>query len=109
MPYPPAPSFEHPHARLVGVPTGAVTGIDVLDLDPRNGSNAWREASIHRLPETRIHGTMNGGEHWLFRLPKGDRQLSAADMLEWTFTSTPPSGSTRPDAVIRRREPDDRS
>lgn len=62
-----------PAATLVGVPTGAASGFDVLDSDPRHGSDDWRTANIHRLPETRIHATMNGGEHWLFRHVDGVR------------------------------------
>lgn len=58
--------FSWPKAKLIGVPTGPRTNIDVLDFDPRHGSDEWRARHIDRLPETRIHGTMSGGEHWLF-------------------------------------------
>jgi hypothetical protein len=54
-------------ARLVGVPTGAASGFDALDFDPRHGSGDWRAAHIHRLLETRVHLTPSGGEHWLWR------------------------------------------
>jgi hypothetical protein len=65
--------FRNPGAKLIGVPTGAKTGIDVLDMDPRHGSDEWRRANIHRLPETRIHITMNGGEHWVLKHHDGVR------------------------------------
>ena len=60
-------------AKLIGVPTGAASGVDVLDADPRHGSDEWRQANIHRLSETRIHGTTSGGEHWIFRHQEGVR------------------------------------
>jgi len=66
-------AFTHPPAQLIGVPTGPASGVDVLDLDPRHGSDAWKAANSHLLPETRVHMTMNGGEHWLFRHAPGIR------------------------------------
>jgi hypothetical protein len=59
--------FQRSETKLIGVPTGTASGIDVMDLDPRHGSDAWRDANIHRLDETRIHQTRSGGEHWLFQ------------------------------------------
>lgn len=59
--------FNRRNAVLVGVPTGAMTGFDVLDLDFRNGAKAWEQANLSRLPETRIHQTQSGGRHMLFR------------------------------------------
>ena len=52
---------------LVGVPTGAVSGFDVLDVDPKNGGREWFEAHRSRLPATRVHRTRSGGVHVLFR------------------------------------------
>jgi Bifunctional DNA primase/polymerase, N-terminal len=40
---------------LVGVPTGAVSGFDVLDIDPEG--EGWLRENEHRLPETRRHKT----------------------------------------------------
>jgi hypothetical protein len=53
--------------ELIGVPTGAVVGFDVLDVDPRNGARAWYEANRSKLPATRIHRTRSGGLHVLFK------------------------------------------
>ena len=74
-----------PAAQLIGVPTGGASGFDALDFDPRHGSDDWRAANIHRLPETRVHGTpglpkvptdpMMPGEHWLFRHVDGVRNI----------------------------------
>jgi Bifunctional DNA primase/polymerase, N-terminal len=56
----------HP-GDLIGVPTGAVSGFDVLDLDVkhRQACDWWRE-SRQRIPRTRIHRTRSGGLHLLF-------------------------------------------
>jgi hypothetical protein len=62
--------------ELVGAPTGAVTGFDVLDLDYRNGASEWETANAHRLPETRIHRTQSGGRHYLFAHAPGVRNTA---------------------------------
>jgi hypothetical protein len=58
---------------LVGVPTGARSGVDVLDFDPKHGGDAWLETNQNRLPKTRVHQTRSGGEHWFFRHADGIR------------------------------------
>jgi Bifunctional DNA primase/polymerase, N-terminal len=60
----------------IAVPTGPLSGFDVLDLDPRHGSDNWRAENIHLLPDTRVHGTAGGGEHWLFPHAEGLRNSS---------------------------------
>lgn len=60
-------------ARLIGVPTGPASGIDVVDFDYRHGAAAWEAANLHRLPETRIHQTQSGGRHHLYRCNPGVR------------------------------------
>jgi hypothetical protein len=62
-------------ARQIGVATGEYRGndFDVLDVDPRNGGNAWFEQNRHRLPVTRMHETPSGGLHLLFRHARGLR------------------------------------
>ena len=54
-------------AKLIGVPTGPASGIDVLDLDYKHGAKAWEDANAHQIPETRIHQTKSGGRHVLFQ------------------------------------------
>jgi hypothetical protein len=61
--------FSHP--CLVGVPTGAISGVDVLDVDPRNGGRDWYDLNKARLPNTRIHRTRSGGLHLLFKSLNG--------------------------------------
>ena len=62
---------------LVGVPTGSLTGIDVLDIDPKHGGDEWLLQNQHRLPLTRVHRTRSGGEHWIFRHLAGIRNSQA--------------------------------
>lgn len=60
-----------PHAKMVGVPTGEATGFDVLDVDYRNDGGAWEAENLHRLSETRVHRTLHGGRHYVFRHAAG--------------------------------------
>jgi hypothetical protein len=59
---------EHP-APLIGVPTGASTGLFVLDIDsPRHSEAAeWFERHSPYLPETRQQTTRSGGIHLFFK------------------------------------------
>jgi hypothetical protein len=61
------------HARLVGVPTGERSGVDVLDIDPRHGGDVWEAEHADQLPRTRMHSTMGGGRHRLFVHAEGVR------------------------------------
>jgi hypothetical protein len=40
--------------ELVGVPTGVASGIDVLDIDPKNGGRQWYESNRCKLPRASI-------------------------------------------------------
>lgn len=64
---------ENPGAN-VGVATGAVSGLVVLDIDPRNGGDAsLRELEERhgRLPDTPQVLTGGDGRHFFFMAPKG--------------------------------------
>ena len=52
---------------LIGVPTGEISGIDVLDIDPRHGGDTWLQTVWDDLPTTRMHKTQSGGMHLVFR------------------------------------------
>ena len=52
---------------LVGMLTGPRSGVDVLDVDPRNGGDKWLEENAHLIPETRRQTTSRGGYHYFFR------------------------------------------
>jgi hypothetical protein len=59
-------------AANIGMPTGAVSGLIVLDIDPRNGGEEALETLIRqhgRLPETAEQITGGGGRHYVFRHP----------------------------------------
>lgn len=56
----------------IGMPTGAVTGLLVIDIDPRNGGEESLESlfSKHRrFPDTAEQITGGGGHHFIFRHP----------------------------------------
>ena len=63
---------KHP-APLIGVPTGAISGIDALDIDPRHGGNKWLADHAAKIPTTRLHQTRSGGWHYFFRHHAGLR------------------------------------
>jgi hypothetical protein len=60
-------------AKLVAVATGAISGIDVLDIDPRNGGDRWLFEHSARLPRTRVHETRGIGWHFIFNHCSGLR------------------------------------
>jgi hypothetical protein len=51
---------------LIGVATGEISGLDILDIDPRHGGDRWFAKHQHRFPATRVHRTRSGGLHLLF-------------------------------------------
>ncbi len=60
-------------AALIGIPTGELSAIDVVDVDPRHGGDVWLEANRYRLPVTRMQRTQSGGLHIYFRAQPGLR------------------------------------
>lgn len=59
---------------LVGVPTGARTGLLVVDFDSHKADEAareWINEHTDWLLQTRSHKTLNGGRHYLYGLPPG--------------------------------------
>ena len=62
---------EHPDANI-GIAAGRVSGILVLDIDPRNGGAETLqrlEKELRPLPETVTSNTGGGGEHRIFKYP----------------------------------------
>lgn len=57
-----------------GIPTGAVNGIVVLDVDPRNGGTTSFELlrMTYKLPGTYTVSTGGGGYHYYYGLPIAD-------------------------------------
>ena len=60
---------------LIGVPTGAISGIDVFDIDsPRHPQAAdWYEQHKHLMPITLTHQSISGGLHLIFKHKAGLR------------------------------------
>lgn len=56
---------------LIGIATGAVSDLAVLDIDL--GGRDWWKQNARRLPQTPIIGTRRGGLHLLFRNADGLR------------------------------------
>lgn len=65
--------WRHYPGPLVGVATGAISGIAVLDIDRQHDGAAWFAANREKLPATRTHRTRSGGLHLFFRHREGLR------------------------------------
>jgi hypothetical protein len=63
----------------VAIVCGAVSGVAVLDFDPRNGDGL--NALAHRLPRTPTVETGGGGRHYYFRLAPGERLTKLPALL----------------------------
>jgi hypothetical protein len=75
----------HPSA-MIGMPTGEVSGIFVLDVDVKNDQPGLEslkslEALHGPLPETKRTRTASGGLHYLFRYPAGLTLVNTAGKL----------------------------
>jgi Bifunctional DNA primase/polymerase, N-terminal len=57
----------YPGPKLLAVATGAISGIDILDIDPRNGGDKWFFEVRDQLPKTRVHETRGGGWHLIYK------------------------------------------
>jgi hypothetical protein len=53
--------------KLVAVATGAISGIDIIDIDLRHGGDRWYFEHIDQLGKTRVHETRGGGWHLIFK------------------------------------------
>jgi hypothetical protein len=61
----------HP-GELIGVATGAISGLDVVDLDfDHFEARLWLHLNQSRLPQTRTHKTGRGGLHLCFQHYEG--------------------------------------
>jgi hypothetical protein len=61
-------------APVIGVCTGGVSGLDVLDLDAKHAAaRSWWAEHRHRVPRTRVHRTRSGGLHIFFQHAPGVR------------------------------------
>jgi hypothetical protein len=63
---------------MIGIPTGAASGIWVLDIDMKSEADgaaqlAKLEQANGRLPTTMIASTPSGGTHYYFKYEEGIR------------------------------------
>jgi hypothetical protein len=63
--------FANPKASMIGMPTGEITWLVVVDVDVKDGRAGmeWLNANSHRLPQTRTIRTGSGGLHIYLRWP----------------------------------------
>ncbi|HTQ71208.1 MAG TPA: bifunctional DNA primase/polymerase [Acidocella sp.] len=75
--------FSVPGAKLIGTPTGAASGVVVVDIDIKDGARGmeWLNANSERLPFTRTHKTRSGGLHLLFLVPVGVHLRNSASRV----------------------------
>lgn len=71
----------HPELN-VGIVTGRISGIVVLDVDGEEGHQALREAVMSKLPATPHVHTGGGGDHYFFRYPENGIANSAGKIAE---------------------------
>lgn len=68
---------------LVGVPTGQKTRLIAIDWDPDKHTDAtgeWLQIHAESLIVAKVHGTIRGGKHYLFRVPVGLEYESGSDL-----------------------------
>lgn len=71
--------FRTSEAAVIGIPTGAVSGLSVLDVDVKHPSaTAWLRAAEPRLPRTRTYATRSGGVHIWFHHADGVKNTESA-------------------------------
>lgn len=69
--------FRSTSAAMIGVPTGEITGVVVIDVDVKDGAQgrAWLDANSHRMPQTRTNRTGSGGLHIYLRHPGAGQKI----------------------------------
>ena len=67
--------FSSPSAKLIGMPTGDISGLSVIDIDIRDGKagKEWVEKNAELLGITRVARTQSGGWHYYYRHINGIR------------------------------------
>src|SRR5680860_1538417 len=70
-----------PLLKLLGIGTGSISGICVLDVDGEEGMTNLINADLEP-PETLTSRTGGGGWHFIYRLPEGGIRNSAGKIAE---------------------------
>ena len=71
--------FARNGAAMIGMPTGAMSGYTVIDIDIKDGAQGetWLVANAHRLPATLTSRTRSGGSHWWYLAVPGMRNSAS--------------------------------
>src|SRR5699024_6472601 len=69
------------NAKGLGLVTGKISGILVLDIDMKNGKNGFKSIKGKDLPITTTAKTKNNGIHYYFKLPKNNTYQSKANIF----------------------------
>ena len=76
---------------IIGLPTGKVSGLVVIDIDPRHGGDYSLQGLIDKygnLPDTLTAITGGGGTHYYFRLPGREIRCSNSKIASGIDTAT---------------------
>ena len=94
--------FSRPNAALIGVPTGVISGLSVVDIDVRDGKAGieWRNKNAERLGATKVAITQSGGWHYYYRHRDGIRNRAGIDFCvdirgDGGYVIVPPSDGYR--------------
>ena len=68
-------------AALIGVPTGELSGLSVIDIDVRDGKQGkeWVDANKELLGVTKVAETQSGGWHYYYQHADGIRNRAGID------------------------------
>ncbi len=62
--------FSKPGAALIGIPTGRITGIVGIDVDPKHGGDVWLRDNQQACQERRPMARHRAGCTCCFRIPR---------------------------------------
>jgi RecA-family ATPase len=73
--------FSASNAALIGIPTGEVSGVSVIDIDVRDGKQGkeWVEKNAELLGITKVSETQSGGWHYYYQHVSGIRNRAGID------------------------------
>lgn len=73
--------FSSPNASLIGMPTGASSGVSVIDIDVHGDKKGeeWRQENASLLGDTRVARTKSGGYHFYYVHEDGIRNSQGID------------------------------
>ena len=73
--------FSAGNAALIGIPTGEVSGVSVIDIDVRDGKQGkdWVVDNAEMLGVTKVAETQSGGWHYYYQHVSGIRNRAGID------------------------------